>query len=95
MCKKGGESIAHLLLHAEVAKDLWVLVLSLSEIEWPMPQRMVKMLASWTGQFGSHYCIGVWRMVPLFLMWCIWRECNARNFENCERIKSYGVQNSL
>jgi hypothetical protein len=24
-------------------------------------------------------------MVPLFLLWCIWREHNVRNFEDCER----------
>lgn len=24
-------------------------------------------------------------MIPLCLMWSIWRECNARNFEDCER----------
>jgi hypothetical protein len=29
MCKKAVKSIAHLLLHWEVARDLWVLILSL------------------------------------------------------------------
>jgi hypothetical protein len=26
----------------------------------------------------------IWRMAPLCLMWCIWRERNARCFEDCE-----------
>jgi hypothetical protein len=34
-----------------------------------------------------------WKMVPLCLMWCIWRERNNRNFDNLERtleeLKSY------
>jgi hypothetical protein len=46
MCKKRGESIDHLLLHNKVAKDLWVLVLSLFETEWIIPQRILELLAS-------------------------------------------------
>jgi hypothetical protein len=26
----------------------------------------------------------IWRMAPLYLMWCLWKEQNARNFEDCE-----------
>jgi hypothetical protein len=28
----------------------------------------------------------VWRLAPLCLMWCIWREWNARNFEDQETL---------
>jgi hypothetical protein len=24
-------------------------------------------------------------MTPHCMMWCIWRECNSRNYEDCER----------
>jgi hypothetical protein len=27
---------------------------------------------------------GAWRLAPLCLLWCIWRERNARLFENIE-----------
>jgi hypothetical protein len=50
-----------------------------------MPQQVVDLLANWRGQFGSHHNIEVHRMVPLYLMWCIWRDCNAQNFEDCNR----------
>ena len=33
----------------------------------------------------SHHNIEVWRMVPLCLIWCIWREHNVQNFKDCER----------
>jgi len=33
MCKKSGESIEHLLLHCEVAHDLWSYILTLFELE--------------------------------------------------------------
>jgi hypothetical protein len=28
--------------------------------------------------------MSIWRMAPLCLMWCIWREQNACSFEDCE-----------
>jgi hypothetical protein len=35
----------------------------------------------------------VWKMVPSFLLWCLWREMNGRNFEDCkktlEELKSF------
>jgi hypothetical protein len=51
-----------------------------------MPQRVIELLASWGVKFGSYHNIEVWRMVPLCLMWYIWKERNARNFEDCERL---------
>jgi hypothetical protein len=48
MCKKSRKSIDHLLLHYEVARDLWVSVFRLFEIEWVMSNRAVKLLASWS-----------------------------------------------
>jgi hypothetical protein len=26
----------------------------------------------------------VWKMVPIFLLWCLWRERNNRSFEDLE-----------
>jgi hypothetical protein len=50
-----------------------------------MPQQVVELLAC-RSQFGSLCNIDVWKMILLCLMWYIWRECNARNFEDCERM---------
>jgi hypothetical protein len=33
---------------------------------------------------GSRNILEVWRLAPLCLMWCIWRERNARSFEDRE-----------
>jgi hypothetical protein len=43
------------------------------------------LLARWQRQFGRHRHRAVWRMVPHCVMWCLWREMNARHFENCEK----------
>jgi hypothetical protein len=41
-------------------------------------------VGSWRGQKGNKTLIPIWRMAPLCLMWCVWRERNARCFEDCE-----------
>ena len=34
--------------------------------------------------FGIHRHFAVWWLVPHCVMWCLWRERNARHFEDCE-----------
>lgn len=41
-------------------------------------------VGSWRGQKGNRTLMPIWRMAPLCLMWCIWRDRNTRNFEDCE-----------
>jgi hypothetical protein len=84
MCKKSGESIEHLLLHCEVARDLWCYILTLFGVEWVMPRRVLELLTSWGASFGYGLANEVWRLVLLYLMWCIWRERNAQHFEGVE-----------
>jgi hypothetical protein len=84
MCKSSGESIDHLFLHCMVATELWRTILQMFEVEWIMPRSVKDMLGSWRGQKGNQTLIPIWRMAPLCLMWCVWRERNARCFEDCE-----------
>jgi hypothetical protein len=65
MCKRSGESIDHLLLHCEVARDLWTALFTLFDIKWVMPERVTDMLACWRGQVGTRSVIAVWRIAPL------------------------------
>jgi hypothetical protein len=41
MCKRGDESIDHLLLRCEVARDLWSAIFTLFGVHWVMPARVV------------------------------------------------------
>jgi hypothetical protein len=52
MCKKNGESIDHLLLHCEVARDLWSYIFILFGIEWVMPRTVLELLTSWVHWLG-------------------------------------------
>jgi hypothetical protein len=46
MCKKNEESIDYLLLHCEVARDLWSYILILFGVEWVMPRTVLELLTS-------------------------------------------------
>jgi hypothetical protein len=35
-------------------------------------------------QKGNRTLIPIWHIAPLCLVWCVWRERNARCFEDCE-----------
>ena len=83
MCKRCGESVDHLLLLCPIAWVLWSLVFCLFSIHWVMPHTVLE-FESWQGKFARHHNIDVWRLVPHCLIWCIWRERNARSFEGCE-----------
>jgi hypothetical protein len=84
MCKRSGESINHLLLHCEVACTLWSVIFTLFDVKWVMNGRVLDLMACWKGQRGNKMVMNVWRMAPLCLMWTIWKERNARCFENRE-----------
>ncbi|KAG2721506.1 hypothetical protein I3843_02G071700 [Carya illinoinensis] len=85
MCKKNGESIDHLLLHYEVARELWVGILSRAGLSWVMPKSVVDLLACWNGHHNSSQLIAAWGMIPLCLVWCLLTERNDRCFNNIER----------
>jgi hypothetical protein len=61
------------------------MVLGLFGVHWVMPCHVLDVWAGWQGSYGSHCNLVVWRMVPHCVMWCLWRERNARHFEHCER----------
>jgi hypothetical protein len=87
MRKRGEASIDHLLLHCEVARESLSAIFTLLGAHWVMPTRVVQVLDCWQGQMGRHLVLDVCRIVPLCLMWSIWRERNARCFEDCEKTR--------
>jgi hypothetical protein len=87
MCKWSNESIDHLFLHCDVARDLWSAIFSLFGVTWVMPETVLDMLVCWRGQMGNRYVLPVWRIAPLCVMWIVWRERNARCFEDSEKSK--------
>ena len=84
MCKCNSESVDHLFLHCPVASELWDMVFGLFGVSWVMPLSVIGLFACWQGRFGRHRNGVIWKVVPLCLMWCIWKERNSRRFEDTE-----------
>jgi hypothetical protein len=65
MCKRSGESIDHLLLYCDVARDLWSVIFSLFGVLWMIPETVLNMLACWRGRRENQSVLLVWRIAPL------------------------------
>ncbi|KAF5457906.1 hypothetical protein F2P56_021979 [Juglans regia] len=85
MCKRGGESVDHLLLHCEVARTIWDAVFNRIDLAWVMPETVMDALACWTSIRGMRQIKAVWKMIPNCILWCLWQERNERIFEDKER----------
>jgi hypothetical protein len=71
MCKSGGESVNHLLLHCPITRDLWDMVFTLFGVCWVMPKGAEDLLACWAGRFGKDEAASIWKIIPHCLMWNI------------------------
>lgn len=52
-------------------------------VKWVMPRMVVESLHCLRGQLGRYCCGEMWKVIPLYLMWCLWRERNVHTFEGC------------
>jgi hypothetical protein len=84
LCKLNGESVDHLLLHCPLARELWSMVFGLFGVDWVMPCKVFQLWAAWQIRSADLRNMAIWRMVPHCVIWCLWRERNARLFEDCE-----------
>jgi hypothetical protein len=48
-----------------------------------MPRRVVDLFACWW-KAGRSRSAAVWKMVPICILWCVWKERNFRCFEDLE-----------
>jgi hypothetical protein len=67
MCKRSGEFVNHLLIHCEVARALWSVILNHFDVTWVKPGRVIVLLC--VGEEREVNCsimvMDVWRMAPL------------------------------
>jgi hypothetical protein len=85
MCKKNGESVDHLLLHCEITSALWNTIFSSVGLVWVMSRRVVNIFACWRVPGASFQLDTILKMIPPYLMWCLWRERNGCSFEDHAR----------
>ena len=87
MCCSNGETVDHLLLHCPVLNVLWSWSFKAFGIQWVLSGTIVDLLSSWWNGLG-HHSSDIWNMVPICLIWTIWKERNQRTFEDVSRLDS-------
>ena len=83
MRRHSGETVAHLLLHCEMAYRLWSFVFITFGLSWVIPRSIPDLLFGWWNWLGKHSS-QIWNLVPLCIFWCIWKERNRRTFEDLD-----------
>ena len=89
LCLNEEESIDHLFLLCHWASTLWSLALSLMGISWVQPSNVKDVLVAWRRRLKKCWVYGIWRLIPLAIWWCTWKERNRRIFEG----KALSLQN--
>uniref|UniRef100_A0A2N9GZQ1 Reverse transcriptase domain-containing protein n=1 Tax=Fagus sylvatica TaxID=28930 RepID=A0A2N9GZQ1_FAGSY len=87
MCRCNGESVEHLLLHCPAACGLWSWIFQTFGVHWVLPGTVTALLFSWWNGLGRHSS-DIWNIVPVCLMWTIWKERNHRTFEDVSKLDS-------
>jgi hypothetical protein len=68
MCNRSRKSIDIFFLHCDMARELWMLLISLFDVEWVMLGKLTELLQCWRGQVGSCSVLDICRISHLGLM---------------------------
>ena len=59
-----------------MARVLWEIVLDLFSAQWVFPEIVKEVLLSWKGSFVGKKRKKIWRSIPLFIFWTVWKKSN-------------------
>ena len=59
-----------------MARVLWDIVLGLSGVQWVFPKNVKEVLFSWRGSFVGKKRKKIWKSIPLYIFWTVWKERN-------------------
>ena len=90
LCMKYGELIDHLFLHCSLTMGLWHRLVQLAKMDWIPSMGIFDMLSINYNGFGLFKRgIVLWQAASIALIWTVWRERNARIFEDKARNSEY------
>ena len=87
LCRGSSETIDHLFLHHPIILGLWHRIFSQAGMDWVRPDSICDMMVISFKCFGnSNRGKTLWRIACLSLLWIVWKERNARIFEDTWRM---------
>ena len=63
-----------------MAKVLWEMVFVLFGIQWVFPETIKEVLLNWKGPFVGKKRKKIWKSIPLYIFWTLWKERNRLAF---------------
>lgn len=85
-CNKNCETIYHLLEECTLAKQIWQKVEHCNEKAYPRMADITANIRTWAkNPFKSRVLNSLWNILPGFLYWSLWKECNHRIFNSKAR----------
>ncbi|XP_056692146.1 uncharacterized protein [Spinacia oleracea] len=82
LCNSNVESHDHLLLHCSFSGQLWAAWLDLWNIKWVQPSSIRVAFDQWNSPIKNTFFKKVWSAGFFIIIWTIWKERNARIFNN-------------
>lgn len=76
VCLRDEESWRICLFHFPVAKELWRVVLDSWVMLWVYRTTVMDLIQEWDEARVARRRRKLWILIPLCLIWLIWRECN-------------------
>ncbi|XP_048490068.1 uncharacterized protein LOC125492022 [Beta vulgaris subsp. vulgaris] len=82
LCFSYPESCNHLLLHCSMARQLWFWWLGIWNLQWVFPLSLRDAFDQWNFSTKGKFCKKIWFASFFVIVWTVWKERNARIFNN-------------
>ncbi|XP_026458414.1 uncharacterized protein LOC113358916 [Papaver somniferum] len=88
LCGDSNESQDHILLHCKVAHRIWMAVTPNHHWSWVFPNTLYSFAHTWSHNKLTQSGKIVWDLLPVAMIWVLWRERNRRTFEERYNFKT-------
>ncbi|XP_026399497.1 uncharacterized protein LOC113295375 [Papaver somniferum] len=88
------ETVKHVFLHCSFAGTIWNHFKEKMKWNFTMPDDLFTMLLSWGNSQLHAQQLQILHMIPISIIWCIWKERNARAFQSKES-NAISIQNRI